>query len=167
VNTLVEKEHLGSNVFFWSTNHTDMMIRWWLTSVETDKLADAEQRFLEVLKEHASKPLDMSYLKDCLHRSKRQTRYMSEIGMNEYKDPIIKDHVFGDRNGTHLEDAMATLYVFDTLDTWTEEEWRAYLNKWMVDAHHVSILGKPSKALSDKIKADEIARVKAQQKKSR
>ncbi|OWY53205.1 metallopeptidase [Alternaria alternata] len=60
---------------------------------------------------------------------------------------------------------MATLDVFDTLGKWTEEEWRACLNKWMVDAHHVSILGKPSKALSDKIEADEIARVKAQQEK--
>ncbi|RYN92495.1 Uncharacterized protein AA0120_g5018 [Alternaria tenuissima] len=165
VNTLVEKEHLASMVYFWCKGHTDMIIWWTLSSVETDKLADAEKRFFEVLKEHASKPLDMSYLKDCLHRFKRQTRYMSEIGMDEYKDPIIKDHVFGDRNGTHLEDAMATLDVFDTLDSWTEEEWRAYLNKWMVDAHHVSILGKPSKALSDKIKADEIARVKAQQEK--
>jgi Zn-dependent M16 (insulinase) family peptidase len=163
VNTLVEKEHLASMVYFWCKGHTDMIIWWTLSSVETDKLADAEKRFFEVLEEHASKPLDMSYLKDCLHRYKRQTRYMSEIGMDEYKDPIIKDHVFGDRNGTHLEDAMATLDVFDTLDKWTEEEWRAYLNKWMVDAHHVSILGKPSKALADKIKADEVARVKAQQ----
>ncbi|OWY55736.1 metallopeptidase [Alternaria alternata] len=165
VNTLVEKEHLGSNVFCRCTEHTDMMIRWWLTSVETDKLADAEKRFVEVLKQHASKPLDMSYLKHCLHRFKRQTRYMYEIGMDEYKHPIIKDHVFGDRNGKHLEHTMATLDVFDTLGKWTEEEWRACLNKWMVDAHHVSILGKPSKALSDKIEADEIARVKAQQEK--
>ncbi|RYO45354.1 Uncharacterized protein AA0116_g13363 [Alternaria tenuissima] len=165
VNTLVEKEHLGSNVFYRCTEHTDMMIRWWLTSVETDKLADAEKRFVEVLKQHASKPLDMSYLKHCLHRFKRQTRYMYEIGMDEYKHPIIKDHVFGDRNGKHLEHTMATLDVFDTLGKWTEEEWRAYLNKWMVDAHHVFILGKPSKALSDKIEADEIARVKAQQEK--
>ncbi|RMZ73946.1 zinc metalloprotease [Pyrenophora seminiperda CCB06] len=145
--------------------HTDMIIWWTLSSVETDKLADVEKRFFEILKEHASKPLDMSYLKDCLHRFKRQTRYMSEIGMDEYKDPIIKDHVFGDRDGVHLKDAMETLDVFDILDKWTEEEWRAYLNKWMVDAHHVSILGKPSKALSDKIKEEEVSRVKAQQEK--
>ncbi|KAJ6193326.1 Metalloenzyme, LuxS/M16 peptidase-like protein [Bipolaris maydis] len=165
VNTLVEKEHLASMVYFWCKGHYDMIIWWTISSVETGKLADVEKRFFEVLKEHASKPLDMNYLKDCLHRFKRQTRYMSEIGLDEYKDPIIKDHVFGDREGTHLEDAMATLDVFDILDMWTEEEWRAYLNKWMVNAHHVSILGKPSKALSDKIKADEIARVKAQQEK--
>jgi Zn-dependent M16 (insulinase) family peptidase len=165
VNQLVEKEHLASNVYFWVKGHYDMIIWWTLSSVETDKLADVEKRFFEVLKEHASKPLDMSYMKDCLRRFKRQTRYASEILQDEYKDPIIKDHIFGDRNGTHLEAAMATLDVFDQLEKWSEEDWRKYLNKWMVDAHHVSILGKPSKALSEKMKAEEVARVKAQQEK--
>jgi Zn-dependent M16 (insulinase) family peptidase len=165
VNTLVEKEHLASMVYFWVKSHQDMIIWWTISSVETDKLADVEKRFFQVLKEHASNPLDMSYLKDCLHRFHRQTKYAAEVLQDEYKDPIIKDHLYGNRDGSDLEAGMATLDVFDQLEKWTEEEWRAYLNKWMVDAHHVSILGKPSKALSDKIKADEVARVKAQQEK--
>ncbi|KAF1945434.1 zinc metalloprotease-like protein [Clathrospora elynae] len=165
VNTLVEKEHLASMVYFWVKGHYDMIIWWTISSVETEKLADVEKRFFEVLEEHASKPLDMSYLKDCLHRFQRQTRYASEVGQDEYKDPIIKDHLFGNRDGSDLKAAMATLDVFNNLEKWTEEEWRAYLKKWMVDAHHVSVLGKPSKALSEKLKADEVARVKAQQEK--
>ncbi|CAO2648879.1 Nn.00g098280.m01.CDS01 [Neocucurbitaria sp. VM-36] len=163
VNTLVEKEHLASMVYFWVKSHYDMIIWWTLSAVETDKLEVVEKRFFEVLQEHASKPLDMSYLKDCLHRFERQTRYASEIGQDEYKDPIIKDHLFGNRNGSDLEDAMATLDAFEKLDKWSEEDWRSYLKKWISDAHHVSVLGKPSKALSDQMKADELARVKAQQ----
>lgn len=163
VNTLVEKEHLASMVYFSVKGHYDMIIWWTLSGVETAKLADVEKRFFEVLKEHASKPLDMGYLKDCLRRFRRQTRYASEVGQDEYKDPIIKDHLFGNRDGSDLEDAMATLDVFDKLEEWIEQDWRSYLQKWMVDAHHVSILGKPSCALWNKIKADEIARVKAQQ----
>ncbi|KAH7391757.1 zinc metalloprotease-like protein [Pyrenochaeta sp. MPI-SDFR-AT-0127] len=165
VNTLVEKEHLASMVYFWVKGHYDMIIWWTLSAVETSKLEEVEQRFFEVLKEHASKPLDMSYLKDCLHRFQRQTRFAAEIGQDEYKDPIIKDHLFGNRDGSDLEDAMGTLNVFEKLEKWSEEEWRAYLKKWISDAHHVSILGKPSLALSEKIKADELARVKAQQEK--
>ena len=163
VNTLVEKEHLASMVYFWVKNNYDMIIWWTISSVETSKLADVEKRFFEVLKEHASKPLDLSYLKDCLHRFERQTRFASEIGNDEYKDAVIKDHLYGDRNGTHLEKAMGSLKVFEELEQWTEEQWRDYLKKWIADAHHVSLLGKPSRALSEKIKADEIARVKAQQ----
>ena len=44
----------------------------------------------------------------------------------------------------------------------TDEQWRAFLKKWISDAHHVSILGKPSKAMADKLKSDEVARVTAQ-----
>lgn len=163
VNTLVEKEHLASMVYFWLKGHQDIIIWWTLSAVETSKLAEVETRFFEVLKEHASKPLDMSYLKDCLHRFKRQTRFASEIGQDEYKDPIIKDHLFGNRDGSDLENAMATLDVFEKLEEWSEEDWRNYLKRWMSDAHHVSVLGKPSRALSEKLKADEVARVKAQQ----
>jgi len=165
VNTLVEKEHLASMVYFWVKGHYDMIIWWTLSAVETSKLAQVEGRFFEVLREHASKPLDMSYLKDCLRRFQRQTRFASEIGLEEYKDPIIKDHLFGKRDGSDLEDAMATLHVFEELEQWTEEDWRSYLKKWIVDAHHVSVLGSPSRALSEKMKADEVARVKAQQEK--
>lgn len=165
VNTLVEKEHLASMVYFWVKGHYDMIIWWTLSAVETSKLGQVEKRFFEILREHVSKPLDMSYLKDCLHRFQRQTRFASETGLEEYKDSIIKDHLFGKRDGSNLEDAMATLHVFEELEKWTEEEWRSYLKTWMVDAHHVSVLGTPSKVLSEKMKAEEITRVKAQQEK--
>lgn len=165
VNTLVEKEHLASMVYFWTKGHYDMIIWWTLSAVETDKLVTVEKRFFEVLEDHASRPLDMGYLKDCLRRFQRQTRFASEIGQDEYKDPIIKDHLFGNRDGSDLRTAMATLTVFDKLEEWSETDWRSYLRKWMIDAHHVSVLGKPSCTLSETMKADEIARVKTQQAK--
>jgi Zn-dependent M16 (insulinase) family peptidase len=165
VNTLVEKEHLASMVYFWVKGHYDMIIWWTISSVETAKLEEVENRFFEVLEEHASKPLDMSYLKDCLHRFERQSRYAAEIGNDEYKDSVIKDHLFGNRDGSDLETAMGSLKVFEELEQWTEDQWRAFLKKWMIDAHHVSLLGKPSLALSEKMKAEEVARVKAQQEK--
>lgn len=165
VNTLVEKEHLASMVYFWIKNHRDMIIWFTLTSVATEKLADAEKRFFEVLREHASKPLDMDYLKDCLNRFERQVRFTSEVSNDEYKDPVIKDHLFGNRDGSDLYDTLASLKVFDELKQWTEEEWRAYMNKWLVDAHHVSLLGKPSIALAKKLKTEEAARIKEQQEK--
>ncbi|KAF2684830.1 metallopeptidase [Lentithecium fluviatile CBS 122367] len=165
VNTLVEKEHLASMVYFWVKGHTHQLIHFTLTSVATEKLAEVEKRFFEVLKDHASRPLDMNYLQDCLHRFKRQVRFTAEVGNDEWKDPIIKDHIYGNRDGSDLKEALESLSIFDELEEWKEEEWRSFLKKWISDAHHVSLLGKPSIALSEKIKADEVARVKAQQEK--
>jgi Zn-dependent M16 (insulinase) family peptidase len=165
VNTLVEKEHLASMVYFWVKGHTHQLIHFTLTSVATEKLAEVEKRFFEVLRDHASRPLDMNYLQDCLHRFKRQVRFTAEVGNDEWKDPIIKDHIYGNRDGSDLKDALESLNVFDELEEWKEEDWRSFLKKWISDAHHVSLLGKPSVALSEKMKADEIARVKEQQEK--
>jgi len=165
VNTLVEKEHLASMVYFWVKGHTHQLIHFTLTSVATERLEEVEKRFFEVLRDHASKPLDINYIKDCLHRFKRQVRFTAEVGNDEWKDPIIKDHIYGNRDGSDLKEALESLSVFDELEEWTEEDWRSFLKKWISDAHHVSLLGKPSIALSEKMKADEIARVKEQQEK--
>lgn len=165
VNTLVEKEHVASMVYFWVKNHYDMIICFTLTSVATEKLADVEKRFFEVLNEHMSKPLDMAYIKDCLHRFKRQVRFTSEVSNDEYKDPVIKDHLFGDRDGKNLLESLGSLKIFDELEEWTEEDWKSFTKKWITDAYHVSILAKPSKELAEKIKTDEAARIKEQQEK--
>lgn len=165
VNTLVEKEHLASSVHFWVKGHTHQLIYFTMTSVATEKLAEVEKRFFEVLRDHASRPLDMNYLRDCLRRFKRQVRFTAEVGNDEWKDPVIKDHVYGNRDGSDLKEALESLVVFDELEEWTEDEWRSFLKKWISDAHHVSLLGKPSVTLSEKIKADEVARIKEQQEK--
>jgi Zn-dependent M16 (insulinase) family peptidase len=165
VNALVEKEHLASEVYFWVKDHYDLILWFTLSAVETEKLELVEKRFFEVLKEHASGPLDMGYMNDCLHRFKRQARLTSEISNEDYNSPIVKDHVFGKRDGSDLKTVMADLSVFDVLEKWSEEQWRSFMKKWLADAHHVSLLGKPSIALNDKIKSEEVARVKAQQEK--
>lgn len=163
VNALVEKEHISSMVYFWVKSHYHMIIWFTLTSVATEKLADAEKRFFEVLRDHVSKPLDMAYLKDCLHRFKRQVRFTSEVSNDEYKEPVIKDHLFGGRDGSDLLESLGSLRIFDELEQWSEEDWKSFIKKWISDAHHVSLLGKPSIKLAEKIKTEEAARIKEQQ----
>src|SRR5690242_5289409 len=165
VNTLVEKEHLASEVYYFMKDHYDSIIWFTLSAVDTEKLEVAEKRFFEVLKEHVDGPLDMSYLRDCLHRFKRQAKFTSEVSNEEWNTPIVKDHIFGRRDGSDLKIAMADLKAFDELDEWNEDQWRKFIKKWISDAHHVTLFGKPSAALNEKMKAEEVARVKAQQEK--
>ena len=163
VNTLVEKEQLASGVYHQIDMRPDTVIWFTLSSVATEKLADVEKRFFEILRDAASKPLDMAYLKECLHRFKRQVKFATESSNGIFADPIIEDHLFGNRDGSDLIDSLATLKVFDEADEWSDTDWRDFLKKWISDAHHVSILGVPSAKLSKKLKRDEKARVKAQQ----
>ncbi|KAI9845133.1 MAG: hypothetical protein M1838_001861 [Thelocarpon superellum] len=161
-NTLVEKEQVTSAVVFSTEFRPDTVIRFSLESVATEKLAEVEQRFFQVLQETQARPLDMKYLLDCIRRHKRQVKYVTEGSAREFSDSIISDFLFGERDGSTLKE-MESLREYDALEAWTEAQWKEFLSKWLADAHHVSILGRPSAALSATMKADEKRRVKEQQ----
>ncbi|KAF2804284.1 putative zinc metalloprotease [Mytilinidion resinicola] len=165
VNTLVEKEAVASGVYNQVDNRPDTVIWFILSSVATEKLEAVEQRFFEVLQETSAKPLDMPYLKDCVRRYKRRVMFHTESSNEVFADPIIEDHLFGNRDGSDLYTSLANLNLYDELEKWTDEQWRIFMGRWLSHAHHVSILGKPSAELSKQLKADEKARVKAQQEK--
>lgn len=157
-NVIVEKEELASSVSFWWDARPNSVI--WLqpTGVLTKKLAFVEQRVISLLKEVASKPLDLVYMKECIQRERRQIKAQAEESEQFYSSNIITDYLFGKRDGSSLKD-LATLSEYDILETWTDEQWRTFLSKWMADAKHVSILGKPSKKLAEKQKKEEEERI--------
>ncbi|KAK5124011.1 hypothetical protein LTR85_002208 [Meristemomyces frigidus] len=163
-NTLVEREQLCSMVASQIEFRTDALISFGLSAVETDKLADVERRFMALLKETANKEFDMPYMQDCIKRLRRMLISRSENAGAFFSEIVIEDHLYGSRGGEDLR-TLGDLKDFDELEKWTDQQWRDFMSKWLADAHHVSILGVPSKELSDKTTEDEKARVKAQQEK--
>ncbi|PFH57562.1 hypothetical protein XA68_14868 [Ophiocordyceps unilateralis] len=157
-NVLVEREELASSIsHYWESRPNSVI---WLqpTGVATGKLELVEKRLLELLKEVASKPIDMDYMRDCIRREKRQVKFHAETSESFYATNIITDYLFGKRDGSTLRE-IETLGEYEDLERWTDEEWRQFLSKWMADAHHVSILGKPSLALAAKMKSEEAERI--------
>ncbi len=167
-NTLVEKEQLASSISYWWDARPKTLVWMQPTSVKTEKLAEVEARFCEVLKDVAEKPFNMEYMKEIVKRERRQIKYQAESSPEFFSQNIINDFLFGTRadgkSKATIED-LKSISEYDTLEEWSEEQWRAFLKKWLSDAHHVSILGKPSKAMAEKINADEQARVAAQKEK--
>lgn len=161
-NTLVEREQLCSAIYYSTDTRPDIAIWFSLSAVETKRLAHVEKRLFEILKESASKELDMTYMQDCITRYRRQLKFKCESTGDFFATPVIEDHLFGNRNGSNLR-TLATLEDLDVLERWSDRQWRDFLSRWLADACHVSILGVPSRELSKKLKADEKARVKAQQ----
>jgi Zn-dependent M16 (insulinase) family peptidase len=157
-NIMVEKEQLASSVSYWWDSRPNTVIWFQPTGVATEKLAFVEQRLIALLKEVASKPLDMGYIKECLQREKRQVKLQAEGSESFYANNIITDYLFGKRDGRTLRD-LESLNEYDILEAWTDEQWRDFLRKWISDAHHISILGKPSMELANTLKANEEARL--------
>ncbi|KAK1253333.1 hypothetical protein MKX07_001410 [Trichoderma sp. CBMAI-0711] len=157
-NTLVEREELASSVSYWWESRPNSLI--WLqpTGVATEKLEFVEKRLFEVLKDVVSKPLDMDYMRECIRREKRQVKYHAETSESFYATNIITDYLFGKRDGSTLRE-LETLAEYDVLEKWSDEEWREFMRKWMADAHHISVLGKPSLELALKLKKEHEARI--------
>ncbi|KAJ6782164.1 hypothetical protein PWT90_06975 [Aphanocladium album] len=157
-NIMVEKEELASSVSHWWDSRPNSVI--WLqpTGVESDKLESVEKRLFEILKDVASKPLDMEYMSECIKREKRQVKFHAETSESFFSTNIITDYLFGMRDGSTLKD-LESLHEYDVLEKWTDKEWRDFISKWFLDAHHISILGKPSTELAEKMKKTEEERV--------
>ncbi|KAH6673051.1 Metalloenzyme, LuxS/M16 peptidase-like protein [Halenospora varia] len=159
-NIMVEKEELASAVYHqWDARPNSVI---WLqpSGVATDKLAHVEKRLFEILKDVAAKPLDMSYMMDCVKRERRRIKFQAESSSSFFAEAIINDFLFGKRDGSTLEE-LGTLKEYDTLEKWTDEQWRDFLKKWISDAPHISLLGTPSKEMAAKIKSSEETRLAA------
>ncbi|KAI9930922.1 hypothetical protein MW887_010573 [Aspergillus wentii] len=163
-NVLVEKEQVASAVYYLTEDHPSVEIRFTLTSVETEKLAQVEQRFFEVLKDAMSKEIDMKYLQECIDRQKRTWKFSTESSASSFAEYVISDFLYGKRDGSTMLD-VATLKEYDVLEKWSESQWRDFIKKWISDAPHVTVLGVPSLKLSETFKKDEEVRVAAQKKK--
>ena len=157
-NIMVEKEELASSVSYWWDARPNSVI--WLqpTGVATEKLEFVEKRLFELLKEVAAKPLDMNYMRECILREKRRVKFHAEVSESFYATNIITDYLFGKRDGSTLKD-LQTLDEYDELEKWTDDQWRKFLGRWIADAKHISVLGKPSVKLAEKLKTDEEARI--------
>ena len=162
-NVLVEKESLCSGVYNWTDTRPNIAIWFQLAAVATEKLADVEKRFFEVLKSAVSTPFDMNYMKDCIARFRRKILSATESSQTVWSSSVIEDHLFGNRDGSDLHHTLSSLNDIEAIKEWSDQQWRDFTSKWLADAHHISVLGEPSKKLSKKLKSDEKARVKAQQ----
>ncbi|CAG8970962.1 hypothetical protein HYALB_00000943 [Hymenoscyphus albidus] len=162
-NIMVEKEELASAIYQqWDARPNTVI---WLqpSGVATEKLAHVEKRLFEILQDVTSNPLDMKYMLDCIRRERRRVKFQAESSTSFYADGIINDFLFGSRDGSTLKD-MSTLAEFDTLETWTDPQWRDFLGKWVTNAPHISLLGTPSKEMAEKIKTSEEERLAARRK---
>lgn len=161
-NTLVEREQLCSGVYYEVETRPDMVIWFDLTSIETERLQEVYERFVELMKETAAKPLDMDYLHDCLKRDRRRIKETAESSEDFFTQPIIEDHCFSARDGRFLKD-LENMNELDEIAKWSEQQWRDFFANIFVNNHHVCVLGVPSKELQESLTNEEKSRVKAQQ----
>lgn len=159
-NQLVEiDDPWGSSVEFYVESRPNSLVWIGLSAVKTKKLEAAEKKLFEILREASEKPLKFDYIQQIIRRERRQMKYFCEDSGRVFSNTIITDHVFAPRDGVSLRQNLETLGVYDHLEKWSEDDWRKFIKKWLVENKHVSILGRPSTKLAKKIEEDEKTRI--------
>ena len=148
-------------MFFECEYRPKIVIQCTLTGVATEEVEQVEARFHELLRETAAKPIDLDYMRDCIQREKRQIKFYAESSGGFFTEPVVRDFLFGKRDGSALKADLENLGEYQTLETWEDSQWRHWLRTWMSDSHHISVIGKPSASLPDKIESKEEARIAA------
>lgn len=164
-NAIVETEQLASSIYFQIDSRPRTVVSFTMTGVETDRLEEIEERFFVILKEAMSQPLDMKFLQDCIDRQVRSGKFNAELSATAFVDYVISDYLFGKRDGSTLNDLRTLKHYTHELSSWSEAKWKGFINSYMSDAPHISLLGVPSAMLAQQLKADEEARLEAQKKK--
>ncbi|KAJ2904317.1 hypothetical protein MKZ38_008376 [Zalerion maritima] len=157
-NIMVEKEELASSIQTYAEARPDTLIWFQPTGVATDKLEFVYKRLLEVLKQVAEEPLNMDYLQECIKRERRQIIFHAETSEFFFSTNIINAYLFGKRDGSTLAE-LETVAEYGVLEMWTESQWKDFMRKWLIDAHHIAVLGKPSVEMSKMLKREEKERV--------
>ncbi|KEF50841.1 uncharacterized protein A1O9_13105, partial [Exophiala aquamarina CBS 119918] len=161
-NALVEKEHLATAVHYTLNRRPRTEIAFTLSSVATGRLEEVEKRFFEILRDAMEKPLDMKVMKDCIDRQLRTSKYSAESSPTSFAGFIIADYLFGNRDGTTLQNLQSLKQYGAVLESWSEDSWKRFIQSYISDAPHVSILGVPSARLSETLKVDEAKRLEEQ-----
>ncbi|KFG84304.1 putative zinc metalloprotease [Metarhizium anisopliae] len=141
-----DNETLGKSLTWDWMPQSQTVIRLWLMQVPTERLEVVEKRVTELLQDTADNPVDMHRMRECIQQEKKQDQLEAKTSELYFPYSIISEWVSDNGDDSTLR-KFQSLSEYGTLEEWTGENWWAFLRKLMVDAHHVSVLGKPSREL--------------------
>ncbi|OXG18692.1 cytoplasmic protein [Cryptococcus neoformans Tu401-1] len=133
----------------------------YISDVPAKYLEDIGGLFQEKLRKIVREEgIDMERMKRILRKDQRKLlEYMESRATEVLSDAIIGDFLYGKVDGKELPLAFNDMEDYSSLHSYTAEEWLALLDKYFVSAPSITIVGKPSAALSVKIEKEERERV--------
>ncbi|GAC99682.1 hypothetical protein PHSY_007285 [Pseudozyma hubeiensis SY62] len=127
----------------------------YFSSVPSDQLDRLDQQVVDLLAGIVREGMDMDRMHMVIKRDKLKVLSQLETKpADSFADLLITDFLYGDRSGDDLHKALQDMKRYDELLLWKNEQWTDLLQKFFVDNARLVVIGRPSSALSDKLKAD-------------
>ncbi|GAA5957635.1 hypothetical protein JCM21900_000775 [Sporobolomyces salmonicolor] len=160
------EEPACTDISFYSSTADPTILTVYLSSVPAEQLNTLPQKFKDALARIAKEGIDMTRMTTILERQKLQLLNSMETDAAEVlSDVVVADAVYGAADGKDLQTSLRVMSDYKALDTWSTKEWAAVLEKFYVQAPALTVVGKPSAALAEKVRDDAKAIVEANVKK--
>ncbi|KAK0536901.1 hypothetical protein OC835_000659 [Tilletia horrida] len=138
----------------------------YFSSVPSSELDNLDVKLIDVLKDLAKEGFDMDRMRTVLERER--LKLLSDLERrpaDSLGDFVIRDFLYGQRDGSDLAPAVDDLTRIDSLLSWTAEQWADLLRRYLIENPRLVVVGKPSAALAKKLKADTRTRVEERKQK--
>lgn len=131
------------------------LISAYFSSVPSDQLDRLDQQLIDLLAGIVKNGIDMERMHMVIKRDKLKVlSHLETKPADSFADLLITDFLYGSRTGEDLHTALEDMKRYDELLTWTSKQWTDLLQKYLIDNPRLVVVGRPSSALSDKLKAD-------------
>ncbi|EST04590.1 Peptidase M16, C-terminal domain protein [Kalmanozyma brasiliensis GHG001] len=147
---------LCTDAYFGSTDKAGAtLLSAYFSSVPSDQLDRLDQQLIDLLAGIVKEGIDMDRMQMVIKRDKLKVLSQLETKpADSFADLLITDFLYGNLSGQDLHKALQDMKRYDELLTWTSDQWTELLQKYFVDNPRLVVVGRPSSALSDKLKAD-------------
>ncbi|EPQ60716.1 hypothetical protein GLOTRDRAFT_30984 [Gloeophyllum trabeum ATCC 11539] len=146
--------------------HVDLPI--YIGSVPTEHIDTFSERLRSSFKRIAQEGFDMERMSMVINRDERQLLSKLESAKGDtFSGTVITDFLYGKEDASELLPAMDEINYYNALKKWTNQDWVKLLQRlvYYIDPPSVTVVGKPSAAMADKLEVDEKVRIAAQKEK--
>lgn len=124
-----------------------------LNDVPTDKLDEALRKFWELLMNHANtESFDLDRMKEIIENSKLKLISNIEKSPDALTDYLVNDFLYSDLKATELKQNLQNLNDYNTIATWSIDQWVDLFRHYLIDSKSSVIISKPSKKLYKELK---------------
>ncbi|QOU20972.1 hypothetical protein BRETT_000688 [Brettanomyces bruxellensis] len=148
-------EPLATSSDFYSDSFLKTGINIQFSNVPTNEADTFPEKVLKLMNDHCdSKKLDFKRLRDLVEQSRRKYLFSSEKSPDSAINMAIFEALYGNADGSSLEQWLKDLHEYDKLLTWSVDKWAQTYKKYFLNNKPCIVVAKPSAKLYSKLKQE-------------
>ncbi|CAN6639751.1 hypothetical protein TRVA0_017S02432 [Trichomonascus vanleenenianus] len=141
---------LSTSIYYYTNDFINTSMNFLFSGVPTERLDTVDVEVMRILNDQLEK-FDLDFVRDCVERSKQKFLSSNEKDPQTLAYMAISNFLYGSPDGKHLIECARDVSDFEAVAQWTREQWIDMIKTYFIDNPRVTVLGKPSEKLYDRL----------------